>query len=271
MTVRSISRLGGMHALPATVLGLAACGGGTGNATATSAPSKSSSGRPPPAAWAPGAALATSPPLIKRLDPEALGAHRGRLLRAARLLCDSRENAEDLVQETFANVLSRPRVVRGDDEVAYLMQALRNTFLTAHRAATRRPRVGATLQDLDHADPRTGARPEEALTAREVFAVIAELRESFRLALVAVDVAGLSYREAARVLGAPEATITTRLYRGRRLVARALDPERFAAGRSKCARAARDRPADGATVQSSSKTVPIGTTRTTGTRPAYAR
>jgi RNA polymerase sigma-70 factor (ECF subfamily) len=199
--------------------------------------------------------MATSPPPIQRLDPEALGAHRGRLLRVAGLLCDSPENAEDLVQETFANVLSRPRLLRGDDEVAYLMQALRNTSLTARRTATRRPRVAATLEDLDHADPRTGARPEEALTAAEVFATIAELRESFRLALVAVDVAGLSYREAARALGAPEATITTRLHRGRRLVARAVDPERFAAGRPKCAGAAGARPADGATAQSTRKTV----------------
>jgi RNA polymerase sigma-70 factor (ECF subfamily) len=199
--------------------------------------------------------MASSPPHIKRLEPEALGAHRGRLLRVARLLCDSRENAEDLVQETFANVLSQPRLLRGDDEVAYLMQALRNTFLTARRTATRRPRVSATLEDLDLADRHTGARPEEALTAGEVFAAIAELRESFRLALVAVDVAGLSYREAARALDAPEATITTRLHRGRRLVARALDPERFAAGRPRCAGAAGARPADGAAAPSTRKTV----------------
>jgi RNA polymerase sigma-70 factor, ECF subfamily len=189
------------------------------------------------------------------LDPEALGAHRGRLLRVAGLLCDSPENAEDLVQETFANVLSRPRLLRGDDEVAYLMQALRNTCLTERRTATRRPSVTATLEDVDHADPRTGLRPEEALTAAEVFAAIAELRESFRLALVAVDVAGLSYREAARALGAPEATITTRLHRARGLVARAVDPERLAAGRPKCVGAAGARRADGATAQSTRKMV----------------
>jgi RNA polymerase sigma-70 factor, ECF subfamily len=189
------------------------------------------------------------------LDPEALGAHRGRLLRVARLLCDSHENAEDLVQETFANVLSRPRLVRDDDEVAYLMQALRNTSRTARRTASRRPRVSATLEDLDHADPRTRARPEDALTAAEVFAAIAELRESFRLTLVAVDVAGLSYREAARALDAPEATIATRLHRARGLVARALDAERFAAGRPNCAGAAGARPADRATPQSTRKTV----------------
>ena len=68
----------------------------------------------------------------------------------------------------------------------------------------------------------------EAVIAGQVFPAIAQLPESFRLALVAVDIAGLSYGEAARVLGAPEATITTRLYRARQRVARELDPERSA-------------------------------------------
>ncbi|MGZ4218830.1 MAG: sigma factor-like helix-turn-helix DNA-binding protein [Solirubrobacteraceae bacterium] len=55
---------------------------------------------------------------------------------------------------------------------------------------------------------------------------------------MAVDIAGLSYGEAARVLGAPEATITTRLYRARQRVARELDPERSGAPRSKGTRRA---------------------------------
>ena len=59
-----------------------------------------------------------------------------------------------------------------------------------------------------------------------MFPAIARLPESFRLALVAVDIAGLSYGEAARVLGAPEATVTTRLYRARARVARELDSDR---------------------------------------------
>jgi RNA polymerase sigma-70 factor, ECF subfamily len=147
-------------------------------------------------------------------------------LRAASTLCDSRESAEDLVQDTVARVLSRPRLLRGGDERAYLMQALRNTFLTSRRTAARRPRPVTTLEELDPADRRTGARPEEAVMARQVFPAIAQLPESFRMALVAVDIAGLSYGEAAQVLGAPEATITTRLYRARQRVARELDPDR---------------------------------------------
>ena len=50
---------------------------------------------------------------------------------------------------------------------------------------------------------------------QELYATIAELPDDFRMALVAVDVLGLSYREAARALRVREATITTRLFRAR--------------------------------------------------------
>lgn len=171
---------------------------------------------------------------MKRLDPEAIGAHFGRLLQTAWALCGSREGAEDLVQETAVRVLSQPRFLRGEDELAYLTQALRNTFLTSTRTAGRRPRVVTTLDHLDAADRRTAARPDEAVITAQVFPAIAQLPESFRLVLVAVDIAGLSYGEAARALGAPKATITTRLFRARQRVARELDPERFGAGRGTC-------------------------------------
>ena len=164
----------------------------------------------------------------KRLDPEVLGAYLGPLLRAASTLCDTRESAEDLVQDTVTRVLSRPRWLRGGNELAYLMQALRNTFLTSRRTAARRPLSVTPLEELGAADRRTGARPDEAAIARQVFPAIARLPESFRLALVAVDIAGLSYGEAGRVLGAPEATIATRLYRARARVAYELDSDRSA-------------------------------------------
>jgi RNA polymerase sigma-70 factor (ECF subfamily) len=184
---------------------------------------------------------------MQRLDPEVLGAHLGRLLRTASALCDSRENAEDLVQDTVARILARPRWLRRGRESAYLTQALRNTFVTNMRTAERRPRAIATLEEFDPADCRTDARPEEAVITAQVFPAIARLPESFRLALVAVDIAGLSYGEAARVLGAPEATITTRLYRARQRVASELDPERCGAARSNGTRTACARAADGAT------------------------
>ncbi len=160
------------------------------------------------------------------LDPQSLPRHLDRLYRAAWALCGSPHDAEDLVQETFARVLARPRRLRGQDELAYLMTVLRNTFLTQRRTAARRPRTGAApLEEIEPTDHRTGERPEEALQAREVFSAIAALPERYRLALVAVDIAGLSYREAAGVLETREATIATRVFRAREQVARRLAPE----------------------------------------------
>jgi RNA polymerase sigma-70 factor (ECF subfamily) len=162
---------------------------------------------------------------MRILDPQSLSKHVDRLYRAAWGLCGSREDAEDLVQETFARVLSRPRMLHGDDELYYLMRVLRNTFLTSRRTATRRPVTVATLEDVVTADAKPMGRPDQALEVNEVYATIAELPQDFREALVAVDVLGLSYREAARALGVREATITTRLFRARKQVAARLTPE----------------------------------------------
>jgi RNA polymerase sigma-70 factor (ECF subfamily) len=151
------------------------------------------------------------------LDPQSLTRHIDRLYRAAWGLCGSKEDAEDLVQETFARVLSRPRQLHGD-ELGYLMKVLRNTFLTSRRTASRRPQTAARLEEGIAADERTGAQPEHAFEVQELYRAVAELPEDFRLALVAVDMLGLSYREAARALGAREATITTRLFRARKQV-----------------------------------------------------
>jgi RNA polymerase sigma-70 factor (ECF subfamily) len=160
---------------------------------------------------------------VPRLDPASLPVHLDRLYRAAWALCGSQHDAEDLVQETFVKVLSRPRLLRNDDELAYLMRVLRNTFLSSRRTASRRPRVTAALEDLELADQRVGDRPEDALEAQALYGAIAELPDDFRLALVAVDILGLSYGEAGRALGAREATITTRLHRARRKVVASMD------------------------------------------------
>jgi RNA polymerase sigma-70 factor (ECF subfamily) len=156
----------------------------------------------------------------RQLDPQALGEHIDRLYRAARALCGSREEAEDLVQETFARVLRRPRILRADDDSGYLLRALRNTFVSTRRAASRRPR---TCRDqLDFIEDRHAVSADASVEAAEVYAAISVLPDEFRDALVAIDVVGLSYREAAHALGVREATITTRLYRARQRVAQTL-------------------------------------------------
>ena len=55
----------------------------------------------------------------RTLDPARLGDHLDRLYRAAWALCGSREDAEDLVQETYAHLLARPRLLRNEDDLGY--------------------------------------------------------------------------------------------------------------------------------------------------------
>ena len=89
----------------------------------------------------------------------------------------------------------------------------------------------ATLEDISPADPRPTSRPDRALEVQELYSTIAELPEDFRLALVSVDVLGLSYREAAKALKVREATLTTRLFRARKHLVRKLEvPEEEQAG-----------------------------------------
>ena len=159
----------------------------------------------------------------RRLDPDRLGDHLDRLFRAAWAMCGNPHDGEDLVQETYAKVLSRARFVRHDDDFGYLLRALRNTHISRLRRAGRRPQETELADDVPDVayDVR---RPEVAYEVGELFAVIAALPDDAREAIVAVDVVGLSYREAADLLEVKEATITTRLFRARRRVARELEP-----------------------------------------------
>jgi RNA polymerase sigma-70 factor, ECF subfamily len=160
----------------------------------------------------------------RRLDPDRAVQHMPRLYRAARAWTRSREEAEDLVQETYARVLARPRFLRGEDELGYLLRALRNNLISQRRSAARRPQTTPMVDELA-AGTRATDDPAEAAQSRQVIAVIRELPEDFRDALVAVDIAGLSYGEAARALGVPEGTVTSRVFRARDRVARRLDAQ----------------------------------------------
>jgi RNA polymerase sigma-70 factor (ECF subfamily) len=137
-------------------------------------------------------------------------------------MCGCREEAEDLVQDTYVRVLAKPRMLRGGDELGYLMRVLRNTYVSKLRTADRRPRTAELLEFAHPAETRTSLRPVEAFEAAEVYAAVSELPEQYRDALVAVDVAGLSYKEAAKALRTREGTIMSRLYRARQQVARKL-------------------------------------------------
>ena len=128
------------------------------------------------------------------LAPQALVAHRAVLYRVARALCHSHHDAEDLVQETFARVLARPRVLRPGNDLSYLVRALRNTYTSGRRVAARRPAV----VQMPSEDPVAVLDVPASAEARGVMAAIAAAPRAYRDAVVAVDVLGLSYEQAAR-------------------------------------------------------------------------
>jgi len=156
----------------------------------------------------------------RKLDPTRLGDHLDRLYRAAWALTGSREDAEDLVQDTYARVLARPRFLRGEDDLGYLLRVLRNTFLNRLRTQSRRPRTAPLPESREFVDERASSQPERAAEAHEVYEAIAELPDDYRDVLVAVDVVGLSYKEAAAALRTREGTVMSRLYRARQQIAR---------------------------------------------------
>jgi RNA polymerase sigma-70 factor (ECF subfamily) len=154
----------------------------------------------------------------RRLAAARLPQHTGRLYRAAYALSGSATDAEDLVQETFARVLSRPRRVRAGSEVAYLMRVLRNTWIDFARARAARPELagGEAIDWVVEAESDPGGL---ALDVRLAYQGMRELPEHQREAIAAVDVLGLSYKEAARSLRIRQGTLMSRLARARERVA----------------------------------------------------
>jgi len=157
------------------------------------------------------------------LDPDRLALHLPRLTRVATSMCGSREAGEDLVQETLERVLRSPRRISGD-EFPYLMRAVRNKYVERVRWQARQVATTAMTEALETvlaAPERTSA----VIEAREVLTTVADLPKPYRDVVLAVDVAGCSYTEAAEALGVPIGTVMSRLYRGRRRVIEAIDGE----------------------------------------------
>jgi RNA polymerase sigma-70 factor (ECF subfamily) len=157
----------------------------------------------------------------RTLDPEGLGEHLDRLYAAARALTGCPHDAQDLVQATYERVLRRPRLLHGDDDLGYLLRALRHTFYSQRRAQACRPCAPADPGDFElHASERPG--PADALEHTLVLDAVAALPDAYRDTVVAVDVAGLSYRETAQLLDTAEGTVMSRLFRARRRLAETL-------------------------------------------------
>jgi RNA polymerase sigma-70 factor, ECF subfamily len=157
-------------------------------------------------------------PCVKKrtLDPDVAVKHLDRLYAAARALARDPWLAEDLVHDVYATTLSRPRMLRGDDELAYLMRALHNRYKDHWRAAKRRPSEQPADEAYDATVPSAG--PDLVLEHAETLAAVHRLDSPYREAVVAVDVLGLSYSQAAQALGSPIGTIMSRLHRARERV-----------------------------------------------------
>jgi RNA polymerase sigma-70 factor (ECF subfamily) len=138
------------------------------------------------------------------------------LLRVARTLTPDHADAEDLVQDTLVRAYRAIDRFDGAHPRAWLLTILRNTQI--NRTRRQRPEL---LDDPERAfvDDATGDGVETLVVGVTFDAVVEEalraLPDRFRRAVELVDVGGLTYAEAARVLGIPVGTVMSRLHRGR--------------------------------------------------------
>jgi RNA polymerase sigma-70 factor, ECF subfamily len=175
----------------------------------------------------------SGPDLAEQSDAELLAAHRagdgeafGELFRrhrdrmwavALRTTRDP-ELAADAVQDGFLNAFRRADSYRGEAAVTTWLHRI---VVNACLDRLRRRRPTSDLDDLDPADPRDHHRSVEVrLDVREA---LEQLPEGQRLALVLVDMHGLSVAEAAVVLDVAEGTIKSRCARGRAAMAELLE------------------------------------------------
>jgi RNA polymerase sigma-70 factor (ECF subfamily) len=160
----------------------------------------------------------------------ALGlTHADALYNLARWLVRDPQEAEDLVQETYARALGAAQQFEaGSNLKAWLLRILRNTYLDGRRRA----RPEAAEENVDELASVGNPAADEAhsaqlrsLVADEVAQAVQALPEAWRTAIL-LDLEGLSEAEMADVLGCAEGTVKSRLGR-----ARAALRERLAAHR----------------------------------------
>jgi RNA polymerase sigma-70 factor (ECF subfamily) len=160
------------------------------------------------------------------------------LLRVALSLTAQPADAEDLVQDTLLRAYRSIDRFNGAHPRAWLLTIMRHAELNRHRR--RRPQLlddpDADLDRLASAHPPQGAETPEELIVGACFdsavdQALAALPEKHRQVVRLVDVHGLSYLEAAEVLGVPPGTVMSRLHRARRRIRVVLTASGLTAGR----------------------------------------
>ena len=169
-----------------------------------------------------------------RFEEDAL-ALSDQVYRVARHMVGSREEAEDLVQETYARAFRSWRTFQaGTNLRAWLLRILTNLNIDRGRKQQRTPET----QPLEEGDYFLYNRLEEAvgdgggpaaeeqvierLSQDDIVSALAAVPHDFRDVIVLVDLGDFSYQDAAQILDIPIGTVMSRLHRGRRVLKREL-------------------------------------------------
>jgi RNA polymerase sigma-70 factor (ECF subfamily) len=165
-----------------------------------------------------------------RFEEEALELS-DQVYRVARRLVSTREEAEDLVQETYARAFrSRRSFTPGTNLRAWLFRILTNLNIDRGRREQRAP----DMQPMEEGDyylynrleQEAGnddeARIVERLSQDSVVQALSAVPHNFRDVLVLVDIGDFSYQDAAQILDVPIGTVMSRLHRGRRILKKEL-------------------------------------------------
>src|SRR5215211_3207644 len=167
-----------------------------------------------------------------RFEEEALELSN-QVYRVARRLVGSREEAEDLVQETYARAFRSWRQYQpGTNLRAWLLRILTNLNIDHGRRRQRAPEMLPMEEGdyflynrLEAAVPEENPAEErviERLSQDSVVDALADVPHDFRDVVVLVDIGDFSYADAAQILDIPVGTVMSRLHRGRRILKRNL-------------------------------------------------
>ena len=167
-----------------------------------------------------------------RFEEEAL-ALSDQVYRVARRLVSSKEEAEDLMQDTYARAFrSWKSYTPGTNLRAWLLRILTNLNIDRGRRVQRTP----DLQPLEEGDyflynkleestPDGNAEEDrvvERLSQDSIVDALAAVPHDFRNVIVLVDIGDFTYADAAQILDIPVGTVMSRLHRGRRILKREL-------------------------------------------------
>jgi RNA polymerase sigma-70 factor (ECF subfamily) len=157
--------------------------------------------------------------------PAAVAENIDALYRGALRMTGSREEAEDLVQETFLRAYRfRHQFQPGTNFKAWLFKIQTNIFRSRYRKLWNSPQSLEDTEDFylyQHLGPDTPPGDDPAadvldkLGVEEVRKAIEDLPPVYRAAVLLTDVEGFSYRETADILEIPVGTVMSRLHRGR--------------------------------------------------------